>query len=94
MATATLEVAHLQALVRRREELSLMLQAEKNRLEGIAPNVSSSLRRIIATLSVEKARLEKLIPQQIRSHQQLCRDHQLLCTIKRNRLAHGRHPLG
>ena len=78
----TLEVAQLQALVRRREELSLMLQAEKNRLEGIAPNVRSSLERIIATLSAEKARLEKLISQQIRSHQQLSRDHQLLCTIK------------
>jgi transposase len=78
----TLEVAQLQALVRRREELSLMLQAEKNRLEGIAPNVSSSLRRIIAALSVEKARLEKLITQQIRSQEQLSRDHQLLCTIK------------
>ena len=38
-----LEVAQLQALVRRREELSLMLQAEKNRLEGVAPNVRSSL---------------------------------------------------
>ncbi len=31
----TLEVAQLQALVRRREELSVMLQAEKNRLEGL-----------------------------------------------------------
>ena len=78
----TREVAQLQALVRRREELSLMLQAEKNRLEGIAPNVRYSLERIIATLSAEKARLEKLITQQIRSHQQLSRDHQLLCTIK------------
>ena len=76
------EVAQLQALVRRREELSLMLQGEKNRLEGVAPNVRSSLERIISTLSVEKARLEKLISQQIRSHQQLCRDHQLLCSIK------------
>ena len=75
-------MAQLQALVRRREELSLMLQAEKNRLEGIAPNVRYSLERIIATLSAEKARLEKLITQQIRSHQQLSRDHQLLCTIK------------
>ena len=78
----TREVAQLQALVRRREELSLMLQAEKNRLEGIAPNVLYSLERIIATLSAEKARLEKLITQQIRSHQQLSRDHQLLCSIK------------
>ena len=78
----TPEVAQLQALVRRREELSLMLQAEKNRLEGIAPNVRCSLQRIIATLSAEKARLEKLILGQIRSHQQLLCDHQLLCTIK------------
>ena len=78
----TLEVAQLQALVRRREELSLMLQAEKNRLEGIAPNVRSSLEHVIATLSTEKARLEKLITQHVLSHQQLSRDHQLLCTIK------------
>lgn len=76
------QVAQLQALVRRREELSLMLQAEKNRLEGVAPNVRCSLQRIITALSAEKARLEKLIIQQIRSHHQLCRDHQLLCTIK------------
>jgi transposase len=76
------EVAQLQALVRRREELSVMLQSEKNRLEGVAPNVRCSLRRIIDALSSEKARLEKLIEQQIRSHQQLLRDHQLLCTIK------------
>ena len=59
-----------------------MLQAEKNRLEGVTPNVRSSLERMIATLSAEKARLEKLITQQIRSHQQLSCDHQLLCTIK------------
>ena len=77
-----LEVAQLQALVRRREELSLMLQAEKNRLEGVAPYVRCSLGRIIATLNAEKARMEKLITQQIRSHQQLLRDHQLLCSIK------------
>jgi transposase len=76
------EVAQLQALVRRREELSLMLQGEKNRLEGVAPNVRSSLERIIATLSAEKAHLEKLILRQIHSHQQLSWDHQLLCTIK------------
>jgi transposase len=78
----TLEVAQLRALVRRREELSLMLQAEKNRLEGVASDVRCSLERIIDTLSAEKTRLEKLITQQIRSHQQLSRDHQLLCTIK------------
>ena len=78
----TVEVAQLQALVRRREELCVMLQAEKNRLEGVASNVRPSLERIIATLSAEKTRLEALIGQQIRSHAQLSRDHQLLCTIK------------
>jgi transposase len=78
----TLEVAQLQALVRRREELSVMLQAEKNRLEGVAVDVRSSLQRIIAALSAEKRRVEKLITQQIRSHPQLSRDHQLLCSIK------------
>ncbi len=77
----TLEVAQLQALVRRREELSVMLQAEKNRLEGVAVGVRSSLQRIIAALSAEKRRVEKLITQQIRSHPQLSRDHQLLCSI-------------
>jgi len=76
------EVVELRALVRRREELSLMLQAEKNRLEGVASQVRCSLERIIVMLSAEKARVEKLILKQIRSHQQLCRDHQLLCTIK------------
>ncbi len=69
-----------------------MLQAEKNRLEGVVPNVRFSLRRIIATLSVEKARLEKLIPLQIRSHQQLSRDHQLLCTINGIESARSRPP--
>jgi transposase len=76
------EVAQLQALVRRREELSLMLQAERNRLEAVASNVRCSLERIIAILNAEKVRLEKLITQQIRSHHQLLRDHQLLCSIK------------
>src|SRR5205807_9249534 len=55
----TLEVAQLQALVRRREELSLMLQAEKNRLEGIAPNVRSSLEHVIATHSARRKRVWK-----------------------------------
>lgn len=76
------QITQLRALVRRREELSLMLQAEKNRLEGVPSQVRCSLERTIVTLCAEKARVEKLIRQQIRSHQQLCRDHQLLCTIK------------
>src|SRR5207244_10470156 len=78
----TMDVAHLPSVVTLLEELPLMLQAEKNRLEGVASHVRCSLERIIDTLSAEKTRLEKLITQQIRSHQQLSRDHQLLCTIK------------
>ena len=79
----TREVAQLQALVRRREELSPSCCRRKRiAWKGIAPNVRSSLERIILTLSAEKARLEKLITHQIQSHQQLSRDHQLLCTIK------------
>jgi transposase len=59
-----------------------MLQSEKNPLEGIASNVRCSLERIITVLYGEKARLEKLFTEQIRSHPQLARDHQLLCSIK------------
>jgi transposase len=82
MAAASTRSGAAASLVRRREELSLMLQVETNRLEGIASHVHCSLKRIIATLSAEKTRLEKLILGQIHSHSQLSRDHQLLCTIK------------
>jgi hypothetical protein len=68
-----------------------MFQTEKNRLEGVAPQVRCSLERIIATLSTKKSRLKRLILQQIQSHTQLSRDHQLLCTIQGNWLAHRRH---
>jgi transposase len=76
------QVAQLRSLLRRREELSLMLQAEKNRLEGLlADPVRCSLQRIVKTIETEKTRVEKLITQQIRSCPQLRRDHELLCTI-------------
>jgi transposase len=39
------QITQLRALVRRREELSLMLQAEKNRLEGVPSQVRCSLER-------------------------------------------------
>jgi transposase len=74
--------AQLQALVRRREELNVMLLGEKNRLEVAAAGVRPSIQRLIVTLQEEKARLEKLIRQLIHSEQELRRDHQLLCTIK------------
>ena len=75
-------VAQLQALVRRREQLSLLLQGEKNRLEGVDPQMRASLQRIGAALQAEKARLEKLITQQIRTEHALARNHELLSTIK------------
>lgn len=74
-------VAQLQALVRRREQLSLLLQGEKNRLEGALPHVRASIQRLLAALSAEKARLEKLITQQIHAQSNLARDHALLTTI-------------
>jgi transposase len=75
-------VAQLQSLLRRREELVLMLQAEKNRLEALPPGaVRSSLQRLIKHIEAEKTRVEKLVAEQIRSCPQLRRDHELLCTI-------------
>jgi transposase len=75
------EVAQLQALVRRREELCIMLLAEKNRLEAAASAVRDSIHRLIAALEEQKSNLNKLIAQQIRSHRTLARNEQLLCTI-------------
>jgi len=75
-------VAQLQALVRRREQLSLLLQGEKNRLEGVEASVRASIQRLVAALGSEKARLEKSITQQIRAHHELAHKHELLTTIK------------
>jgi transposase len=87
----TLEVAQLQALVRRREELCVMLQGEKNRLEGVAANVRPSLERIIATLSVEKAPLGSAHqPTDLLSLGALPRSSTAL-HHQRDRLAHRRH---
>jgi len=74
-------VAQLRALVRRREQLSLLLQGEKNRLEGVDASVRASIQRLVAALASEKARLEKLITQQIRADRALARHHELLTTI-------------
>jgi transposase len=76
------EVAQLQGLVRRREEVCVMLLAEKNRLEASSGQVRCSLQRLITALNEEKTCLDKLIAHQIRSHPELARNEQLLCTIK------------
>ena len=80
--------------MRRREEPSLMLQAEKNRMEGVAPHVRSSLERMIATLSAEKARLEKLITQADPISPATLPRSSTALHHQRNRLAHGPYPLG
>jgi transposase len=76
------EVKQLQELVRRRHQVEGMLLAEQNRLEGAADTVRGSIERLIQALRREKASLEKAMNKQIRSHVQLARNHQLLCTIK------------
>jgi transposase len=89
-----LEVAQLQALVRRREELSLMLQAEKNRLEGVASQCALLSRahdrypeRGEGTLGKAHYSADPISPATLlRSSTAL--HHQ------RNRLAQGRYPLG
>ena len=92
MATAYSGSGAAPGLVRRREELSLMLQAEKNRLEGVASNVRSSLERIIATLERREGTLGKAHhPADPISPATLLRSSTAL-HHQRNRLAHGRHP--
>jgi transposase len=74
------EVQQLQDLMRRREQLSVMLLAEKNRLEGATATVRSSVLRLIELLKAEKASVEKAFAVHIRSHPKTAHNHQLLCT--------------
>jgi len=76
------QVRQLQELVRRRHQLEGLLLAERNRLEGTTATVRASIQRLVEVLSAEKASLEKAMAKQIRSHPELLRNHQLLCTIK------------
>jgi hypothetical protein len=88
----TLEVAQLQALVRRREELCVMLQAEKNRLEGVASNVRPSLERVYRYTQRGEDTLGKTHhPTDPLSPPALPRSSTLV-HHQRDRLAHRRHP--
>src|SRR5258708_33323845 len=78
---AVAEVQQLQELVRRRHQIEVMLLAEKNRLEATPDTVRCSIERLISMLRAEKASLERALVQQIDSHAQLARNHQLLRTI-------------
>jgi len=77
------EIRHLQALMRRLQALAEMRQQESNRLEQAEqqPVIGESLKKIIATLDAEMARLRQLIKDHIDRHPHLKRDHELLLSI-------------
>jgi transposase len=79
----TAELKRLQDLVRRRDQVDVMLLAECNRLEAATDkSIQDSIERLIQLLRSEKNSLENAMRQHIGSHAQLARNHQLLCTIK------------
>ena len=75
------EIRHLQALMRRIETLTEMLQMEKNRRESAPPETRDSLDRIITAISEEIAKLQQEINQHLDQHPQLKAQHDLLLTI-------------
>jgi transposase len=77
----SVEVKHLQALVRRIEVLQEMLQGEENRLANAAIEVKPSIERIIKLLRDEIIQLERQIEEHIDRHQNLKEQSELLQTI-------------
>lgn len=75
------EVAELQALTRRIETLTEMLQMEKNRLETAPSKTKPSITRIIKTLEKEIENLRKNIKEHIDQNPDLKEQDQLLQTI-------------
>ena len=75
------EVKHLQSLVRRVEVLGEMLQAEENRLTNAAPQIKSSIERIITLIKEEISELEQQIKQHIEGNPNLKEQSELLQTI-------------
>lgn len=76
-----IEAKHLQALMRRIEALQRMLATEQNRLEMAAPEVRSSLKRVIRSLTKEIDHVQGLIKDHIDTHPDLKRQSKLLCSI-------------
>ncbi len=77
----SLEVKHLQSLVRRVEVLEEMLQAEENRLTNAAPEIKSSIERIITLIKEEISELERQIKKHISQNSNLKEQSELLQTI-------------
>lgn len=75
------EAKHLQALTRRIEALQGMLLCEQNRLELAAPEVRSSLKRMIGTIEKEIENVKSLIKEHIDDHPDLKSQSDLLQTI-------------
>lgn len=77
----SVEVKHLQALIRRLEVLEEMLQAEENRLANAAPEIKPSIERMRGLLKEEIKELERQIKQHIDKHPNLKEQSELLQTI-------------
>jgi transposase len=77
----SVEVKHLQSLVRRVEVLKEMLQAEENRLTNAAPQIKLSIERIITLIKEEINELERQIKQHISRNSNLKEQSELLQTI-------------
>ncbi len=75
------EVKHLQSLVRRVEVLGEMLRAEENRLTNVAPQIKSSIERVITLIKEEIGKLERQIKQHISQNSSLKEQSELLQTI-------------
>jgi len=73
----------LRALVRHRDDLKALRQAEKNRLEAQPPSatVVSHLRALVALLEAQIAEVERQIRDHIQRHPDLKAQHDLLTSI-------------
>jgi len=78
----TQEILMLQALVRRRQQVLGLLQAERNRTEGgTLPVIAASLQRQMDYLKTEVARLDRALEKHVLDHPKLQHSVRLLCTI-------------
>lgn len=75
------EIRQLQALTRRIETLSEMVQMEQNRRESASSETRESLDRIIKVLTEEIDKLQQEINQHLDQHPKLKEQHKLLLSI-------------
>lgn len=75
------EISHLQALTRRIETLSEMLQMEQNRRASAPSETRESLDRMIRALTAEIDKLRQEINQHLDQHPKLKEQHDLLLSI-------------